>query len=98
MRLAARVVMAAATTVAAVLGAVAPAGAQTGGLESPSLWLLVASLAQILAAAALIVFFITRARPRPCPRCGRRLGRGATECPRCGAGRGDAGPPARAGG
>ncbi len=97
MRFAARAVAAAGITTAAALTAAASAGAQTGGLEAPSLWLLVASVAQIVAAAGLIVFFITRARPRPCPRCGRRLTRGAAECPRCGAGRGDAGRPAKAG-
>ena len=62
----------------------APAWAQTGGLEAPSLWLLLVSLAQIIGAAALIVFFITRGRTRSCSRCGRRLPRDRGECPRCG--------------
>ena len=74
------------------LGPAAPAWAQTGGLEAPSVWLLVASLAQIVGAAALVVFFITRRRPRRCARCGRILGRGVTECPRCGGAPGGPGP------
>jgi hypothetical protein len=62
----------------------APAWAQTGGLEAPSLWLLLVSLAQIVGAAALVVFLITRGRTRSCPRCGQRLPRDRGECPRCG--------------
>ncbi len=62
----------------------APAWAQTSGLEAPSLWLLLVSLAQIVGAAALIVFFITRNRTRSCPRCGQKLARDRGECPRCG--------------
>lgn len=83
------------TRVLAVLGSglgtglavVAPAHAQTAGLESPSLWLLIASLAQIVGAAAVMVFFITRRRPRHCPRCGQRLDRDACGCARYGGGR-----------
>ena len=97
MRFATRVVAAPGIAVAAALIAVAPAAAQTGGLESPSLWLLFASLVQIVAAAGLVVFFITRGRQRQCPRCGRRLDRGAAGCPRCGARRGDAEAPGESG-
>lgn len=83
MRVHVRVVVTTGIAIQAVFALVAPAPAQTGGLESPTLWLLVASLAQIVAAAAVMVFFITRRRPRHCPRCGQRLGRGVSECARC---------------
>ena len=68
----------------AAIAPAAPAWAQTGDLEAPSLWLLLISLAQIIGAAALMVFFITRRRTRSCPRCGRKLLRDARDCPRCG--------------
>ncbi len=73
------------------------AGAQTAGLESPSLWLLIASVAQIVAAAGVVVFFITRGRVRRCVRCGQRIGRDAPACPCCGTGGRDAAEPARRG-
>ena len=85
MRTRARAAVAAFLALTAPLVLAAPAPAQTGGLESPSLWLLVASVAQIVGAAALMVFFITRRRPRRCPRCGQRLGPGVSACARCGA-------------
>lgn len=76
-----------------MLALASPAGAQTAGLESPTLWLLIASVAQIVAAAGVIVFFITRGRVRRCVRCGQRIGRDTPACPRCGTrGRDDAEP------
>ena len=78
-----------------MLAVASPAGAQTAGLESPSLWLLIASVAQIVAAAGVVVFFIRRGRVRRCVRCGQRIGRDAPACPRCGTGRRDAAGPAK---
>ena len=86
MRSCSRVLVATGIAAGAGTVAVAPAWAQTGGLESPTLWLLVASLAQIIGAAAVVVFFITRGRSRRCPRCGQRLGRANGDCGRCGGG------------
>ena len=71
-------------TVAVTLAGAAPAHAQQQ-LESPSLMLLIASLAQLVLAAGAIVFWITRSPRTPsCPRCGMRLTREAPACPRCG--------------
>ena len=77
-----------------MLALASPAEAQTAGLESPSLWLLIASVAQIVVAAGVVVFFITRGRVRRCVRCGQRIGRDAPACPRCGTGGRDAVRPA----
>lgn len=76
-----------AVTLGVVIGMLASAsaaGAPTAGLESPSMWLLIASVAQIVVAAGVVVFFITRGRDRRCMRCGQRIGRDAPACPRCG--------------
>ena len=63
-----------------------PAAAQDGtALESPSLLLLIASVGQIVLAAALIIFIIRRTSTSPCPSCRRRVAKTADECPRCGA-------------
>ena len=97
MRTRARTAVAAAIALWGALPPAAPAWAQTGGLESPSLWVLIASLVQIVGAAAVMVFFITRRRSRGCPRCGRRLARGDAECPRCGSGSADVRRPPREG-
>lgn len=80
-----------------MLSVAAPAAAQTGGLDSPSLWLLIASVAQIVIAAAVVVFFITRRRDRRCGRCGQRLDRAETTCPRCGTGHRESERPAKVG-
>ncbi len=71
----------------AVAGGVASAaGAQDGTpLESPSLLLLIASVGQIVLAAALIIFIIRRTSTRPCPRCRKRVAKTLDDCPRCGA-------------
>ena len=72
--------------VAVAVGVAPPAAAQDGTpLESPSLLLLIASVGQIVAAAALIIFMIRRSSTRPCPRCRKRVAKTLDDCPRCGA-------------
>ncbi len=78
-----RTVAATCWATASLLACAAPADAQTGGLDAPSLWLLLASLAQIVLAAALVIFLIMRGS-RPCANCGRRVSRNARKCPNCG--------------
>ena len=71
---------------AVALGGAPPAAGQDGTpLESPSLLLLIASVGQIVAAAALIVFLIRRSSTRPCPKCRKRVAKTLDDCPRCGA-------------
>lgn len=79
--------VAAALTAGTVSLEVAPAAWAGEGttLESPSLLLLVASVAQIVLAAALIVFLIQRSSKRPCRQCGKRYAKTLDECPHCGA-------------
>lgn len=78
-------------TAALIAGMVALQGARAAWagegttLESPSLLLLVASVAQIVLAAAIIVFLIQRSSKRPCRRCGKRFAKTLDECPHCGA-------------
>lgn len=72
---------------AIAFGGATPAAGQDGtALESPSLLLLIASVGQIVLAAALIIFIIRRTSTRPCPRCRKRVAKTLDDCPRCGAG------------
>lgn len=79
------------TTAALIAGIVsleaAPAAWAGEGttLESPSLLLLIASVGQIVLAAALIIFLIQRSSKRTCRQCGKRFAKTLAECPRCGA-------------
>ena len=81
-----RVLVTVAVASAIALVAAWPAAAQDGtALESPSLLLLIASVGQIVLAAALIIFIIRRTSTAPCPRCRKRVAKTADDCPRCGA-------------